>query len=140
MLGPSITLLILVAMLVALGAFITKAGFSKWWVLLVILPPINIILFIVFALRRWPIQEELIQLRVMANSAKKEDFEALHSMAVSADKQGDWDRAMLLFGLIATHCKEEEMRSYAQMSIAQLRRNEPASSDPSNPYSSPQNR
>ena len=40
------------------GAMILrKAGYSGWWILLSLVPILNIIMFWVFALTRWPLEE-----------------------------------------------------------------------------------
>jgi hypothetical protein len=40
------------------GAMILrKAGYSGWWILISLVPILNIIMFWVFAFARWPIEE-----------------------------------------------------------------------------------
>lgn len=40
------------------GAMILrKAGYSAWWVLIALVPLLNIIMFWVFAFSRWPVEE-----------------------------------------------------------------------------------
>ena len=40
------------------GAMILrKAGYSGWWILISLIPILNIIMFWVFAFARWPIEE-----------------------------------------------------------------------------------
>ena len=40
------------------GAMILrKAGYSGWWILISLIPMLNVIMFWVFAFARWPIEE-----------------------------------------------------------------------------------
>jgi hypothetical protein len=47
-------LVILVFFMVPLIRIVTKAGFSGWWVLLYLVPLLNIVMLWVFAFSRWP--------------------------------------------------------------------------------------
>jgi uncharacterized membrane protein YhaH (DUF805 family) len=42
---------------------IRRAGYSGWWVLIGLVPFVNVVMFLVFAFKEWPIQRELAQLR-----------------------------------------------------------------------------
>ena len=42
---------------------IRRAGYSGWWFLLGLIPLLNMVMFLVFAFKEWPIQRELAQLR-----------------------------------------------------------------------------
>ena len=44
----------LVGWLLLLGRISSKAGFSKWWALLALVPVINVIFLWVFAFIQWP--------------------------------------------------------------------------------------
>ncbi len=39
------------------GPVVKKAGFSRWWSLILILPLINLIMVWVFAFMKWPAEE-----------------------------------------------------------------------------------
>ena len=56
-------LVFVVAYVVAVVRIITRAGYSGWWVLVAFVPLLNIVMFLVFAFSRWPIQRELDALR-----------------------------------------------------------------------------
>lgn len=49
-----IYLVVLVLMAVAWVKILTKAGYSGWWVLIAVVPLVNIIMFLVFAFSDWP--------------------------------------------------------------------------------------
>lgn len=53
-------------LLIAYIRVIQKAGYSGWWVLLGLVPVVNIVMFVVFAYSRWPVQREVDELRLRA--------------------------------------------------------------------------
>jgi len=50
---------------------ITRAGYSGWWVLIIIVPIANIVMLLIFAYKEWPIQRELAELRGWANQIQR---------------------------------------------------------------------
>ncbi|MET0863655.1 MAG: hypothetical protein ABWZ98_04925 [Nakamurella sp.] len=50
---------------------ISRAGYSGWWVLIILVPVVNIIMLLIFAYKEWPIQRELRELRGWANQIQK---------------------------------------------------------------------
>lgn len=55
---------VLVVFIWAYVRIITRAGYSGWWVLIGLVPLVNVVMFLVFAFKEWPIQRELAQLRM----------------------------------------------------------------------------
>jgi len=53
-LGVLIFYLLYVLLLLVLTPAVRKAGFSGWWVMLALLPPIGIVLLWIFAFAKWP--------------------------------------------------------------------------------------
>jgi hypothetical protein len=45
---------------------IGKAGYSRWWVLLGLVPIANLVGFVMFAVKEWPIEQELRMMRLAA--------------------------------------------------------------------------
>ena len=45
-------------MLLAYVRIIQKAGYSGWWVLVGLVPVLNLVMFLVFAFSRWPVLRE----------------------------------------------------------------------------------
>jgi uncharacterized membrane protein YhaH (DUF805 family) len=43
---------------------IRRAGYSGWWFLISVVPVVNVVMFLVFAFKEWPIQRELAMLRM----------------------------------------------------------------------------
>ncbi len=41
----------------------SKAGFSGWWCLLMLMPIVNLVMLYSLALREWPLQQELGRLK-----------------------------------------------------------------------------
>jgi hypothetical protein len=54
---------ITVIFLIAYIRIIQKAGYSGWWVLVAIVPILNVVMFLVFAFSRWPVLRERDALR-----------------------------------------------------------------------------
>jgi len=52
-----------VIFLVAYVRIIQKAGYSGWWVLVGLVPILNVVMFLVFAFSRWPVLRERDALR-----------------------------------------------------------------------------
>ncbi|ACQ82173.1 hypothetical protein Bcav_3932 [Beutenbergia cavernae DSM 12333] len=52
-----------IVMLIAYIRIIQKAGYSGWWVLIALVPIVNLVMFLVFAFSRWPVLRELDALR-----------------------------------------------------------------------------
>lgn len=63
--GIGITLAIVVWLIfvIAYIRIIQKAGYSGWWILIGLVPVVNVVMFLVFAYSRWPIQRENDELR-----------------------------------------------------------------------------
>lgn len=59
----AVYLVILIVMLWAYIRIIRRAGYSGWWILIGMVPLVNVVMFLVFAFKEWPIQRELAQLR-----------------------------------------------------------------------------
>lgn len=49
----------LVLYVVAFVRILHQAGYSGWWVLIGLVPVVNIVMFFVFAFRQWPVRREL---------------------------------------------------------------------------------
>ena len=56
-------LAVLVASIWAYVRIVRRTGFSGWWVLMGLVPIGNIVVFLMWAFREWPIQQELAALR-----------------------------------------------------------------------------
>lgn len=69
--GGIVALAIWVIFLIGYIKIISKAGYSGWWVLIMFVPIVNIIMFLVFAYKEWPIQRELAELRGWANQIQR---------------------------------------------------------------------
>jgi uncharacterized membrane protein YhaH (DUF805 family) len=50
-------LAVAVLMIVAWVKIISKAGYSGWWILIGLVPVVNLVMFLVFAFSRWPALE-----------------------------------------------------------------------------------
>jgi hypothetical protein len=57
---------ILIGFVWAYVRIIRRAGYSGWWILIGLVPLVNLVMFLIFAFKEWPIQRELAQLRAVA--------------------------------------------------------------------------
>ncbi len=60
-----------IVFVIAYIKIITKAGYSGWWILILLVPIANVVMLLVFAYKQWPIQRELAELRAWANQVQK---------------------------------------------------------------------
>lgn len=56
--GIAIAVVVWLILVVAYIRVIQKAGYSGWWILIGLVPIVNVVMFLVFAYSRWPIQRE----------------------------------------------------------------------------------
>lgn len=61
--GIAIAVVVWLIIVIAYIRIIQKAGYSGWWILIGLIPIVNVIMFLVFAYSRWPIQRENDELR-----------------------------------------------------------------------------
>lgn len=61
-------LVMLAVMILAWVSIVKKAGYSGWWVLIVLVPIANIVFFLIFAFSEWPVLKELRALRSQASA------------------------------------------------------------------------
>ena len=58
-----IELIFLVVFIVAYVKILQKAGYSGWWVLIGLVPFVNLVFFLIFAFTKWPVNREVEMLR-----------------------------------------------------------------------------
>lgn len=61
-------LIIVVVSIVAAVKVLAKAGYSGWWVLVALVPLLNVIMLLVFAFSEWPVVREVKALRAQLSS------------------------------------------------------------------------
>lgn len=62
-----IYLVMLLVFLLAYISIIRKAGYSGWWILTGLVPVLNLVMFLLFAFREWPVQRDLRSARMVAS-------------------------------------------------------------------------
>jgi hypothetical protein len=65
--GIAITVAVWLLFFIAYVRIIQKAGWSGWWILIGLVPVVNVVMFLVFAYSRWPLQRENDELRARLN-------------------------------------------------------------------------
>lgn len=51
-------LVLFIASIVAHVSIIRKAGYSGWWILSILFPPLALVMFFIFAFSKWPVQKK----------------------------------------------------------------------------------
>jgi uncharacterized membrane protein YhaH (DUF805 family) len=69
--GLVIAIALWLLLVIAYIRVIQKAGYSGWWMLLGLIPVVNVIMFLVFAFARWPALRELDELRARAGQGQR---------------------------------------------------------------------
>ncbi len=69
---PELTIIAIIGIIIILPNWkmFSKAGFSGWWSLLMIVPVINILLEYYLAFAEWPIHRELLMLRKQSETER----------------------------------------------------------------------
>lgn len=62
--GIVVAVVVWLVFAIAYIRIIQKAGYSGWWILIGLVPIVNVVMFLVFAYSRWPVQRELDELRL----------------------------------------------------------------------------
>jgi hypothetical protein len=63
---------VIIAMIIGYAKIISQAGYSPWFVLLGLVPLVNIVMFFVFAFSDWPVSQELERYRYASARAARE--------------------------------------------------------------------
>lgn len=61
--GLVVWIAVTVVFFIAYIRIIQKAGYSGWWILVGLVPILNVVMFLVFAFATWPVQRENRALR-----------------------------------------------------------------------------
>jgi hypothetical protein len=74
--GPYLTvaivigLAVFVIMLIAYTNVISRAGYSRWWILIMLVPVVNIVMVLIFCFKEWPTTRELKELRAFRSQVQ----------------------------------------------------------------------
>ncbi len=60
-----------VVFVIAYVQIVRRAGYSGWWILVLLVPILNVVMLLMFAYKEWPIQRELRELRGWANQIQR---------------------------------------------------------------------
>lgn len=72
---PEFIIMVIIGVVIALPNWkiFSKAGFSGWWSLLMVVPVVNILLEYYLAFAEWPIHRELTNLKPCSGRTTKDD-------------------------------------------------------------------
>jgi hypothetical protein len=107
---------LLVAIVIGVFASILgKAGYSRWYALLLLVPILNILALLILAAREWPIEREVARLRLIAGESTDidADIECVMSSAIVHEQKRQWGRALSMYNLVADKSTDARIRQYA---------------------------
>jgi hypothetical protein len=124
---PFLVLVVIVVYAVFWALIFSKAGYSGWLGLLMLVPVVNLIWLVVFVFSEWPIQTELARYRgekpkipeVASGSitewlATDPSVPVMFSTADKLDQRGDWADAIAVYEQIAERRKGRQDGEYAR--------------------------
>ncbi len=110
-----------------------KAGYSPFWGLLSLIPFVNFIAIIVFAVVEWPLERERDSLRTLQKSRRDEEVELewgikmVLKKAITLEKNGKHEEAILQFEQFIEKTDNEQNANLAREHIARIRDEHPGS-------------
>ena len=63
--------LLFVVFVVAYTNVISRAGYSRWWILILFVPIVNLIMLLMFCFKEWPVTREVRELRAQLAAASR---------------------------------------------------------------------
>ncbi len=115
---------VLLAVLLLVGiwaSILRKAGYSAWWALLTLLPPVGLLVLILLAVSDWPVRRKLRELRVRHGIADDEELQVYLSEGCRLDRRGEFAEAMVKYQEIATRFADRPAGRDARNYIVSLR-------------------
>lgn len=101
---------------------VRKAGYSGWHALLTLIPVLNVVWFLWFALSTyWPVHRQRALARVLAGSTADEEAQLALLEAASLEKRGAWDEAIEAYAGIAETLGHSDNGRYAADAATRLR-------------------
>ena len=112
---------IVVSLLVWFSVF-RKAGFSRYWGLLGLIPGLPIVIPIVLALVEWPSERELARLRVISGTGTQKDAYALLERCPKLRSKGRGQDALAYCAEVANRFKGTDAGKDAEIMIDEIKR------------------
>lgn len=98
----------------------TKAGYSGWLSLLLMIPLVNLIVLLIFVFGEWPVQRELQDLRVRCGLGNEDDACAMMNEAVNLEIEEKFDEAIRQYKEVIVRFRDTPMAKDAERSMAAL--------------------
>ena len=119
-----IDLIIIVACIIAMvawGVIIRKAGYSRLWLFVALIPVVNYFMLILFACSDWPILRELRFQTLSKGTANPKDGEKFLNDALKFELRGDTQEALLRYEKIQNMFVGTPIAEDARISIETLK-------------------
>jgi hypothetical protein len=100
-----------------------KVGWRPWLgFVLGFIPGVNVVTFLVFVARDWPIETEARRWRLMQGRASASDVSRLMSYAIRCERLGQTDEAERLYRDVMEKCPDIERQKDARISLESLQK------------------
>lgn len=103
------------------AAIFPKAGYPRWWAVLIIIPIANLVVLIILAAQEWPIHREMRDLRIRCGCGTEDDGQSLLKEGFRLERDGELEEALLKYQVVATSLKDTVAGQDAEISIETLR-------------------
>lgn len=95
----------------AIAEALRKAGFSRWWgLLLLLLGPIAVL---IFAFKEWPVQREAAWSRLREGATSEDVIARVERYALDLEKAGHWKMASRVYEELSRRTPSESGDYYA---------------------------
>ncbi len=118
-LGMLAGLLFLFLIFWAPAEFLRKAGFSRWFALLI--PLTGFIGLAVFAFIEWPVERELAWLRLKSGELTTDTIPLVERYAVNLERRGEWKKAAEVYTELSQKAPPDENAEYYRNCVERLK-------------------
>jgi len=121
--GSIILVLIFVALFVWIWSVIfKKAGYPRAVGLLMLVPVVNVVTLIYFAVAEWPIQVELARIAPQGERDRPTDkIDTMLRQAAALEQRGEWQEAIKSFEILADELRGQPGAAFAAHSAKRIR-------------------
>jgi hypothetical protein len=95
-----------------------KAGFSRWWALLI--PLTGFIGLAIFAYMEWPVRRELNWFRMKAGTFSVDLLPSVERYALDLERRGDWQEAAEVYEALSRRAPPGESADYYRNCMERL--------------------
>ena len=98
-----------------------KAGFSRWYALLMLIPPVGLVGLAIFAFTEWPVERELAWLRLKSGEPTADTISLVERHAVELERRGEWKKAAEVYTKLSQKAPLDENAEYYRNCVDRLK-------------------